>query len=344
MKNKREFNPFNISFLDVLAGALGAVIILFLIIPKIDIQDIEKLETLKALEAEISSIDSVLAVVKNSVPQEDYEALIEFSGKIQAAIQQLNKEVESLQSTVSIKTKENNTLRAEVIEKNKLIKVLEEKIQNSESLQAEINSLQSRISQLETERKNVPTVKNNQTPSTPVAKAKVTKQKVTPQNTIRDTTPDVASEAIGVNPPLAIRINWDNPKDHVRLYVNKKGTKLWCYYQPKRRMTPFGKWMKLPKRFNSSPYEAIVQDKELIPGEYEIYAHVDKVDSLNHVEITGQITMNIKNKPFLNYPINSKVNKGGTPIRGDRQGYLGTLTVEADNIFWQESEAETVLQ
>ena len=34
MRNRKEINPINVAFLDLLSGALGAVIILFLIIPK----------------------------------------------------------------------------------------------------------------------------------------------------------------------------------------------------------------------------------------------------------------------------------------------------------------------
>ena len=41
---KKEINIFSISFLDLLSGALGAVIILYIIIPKLNAEEIELLD------------------------------------------------------------------------------------------------------------------------------------------------------------------------------------------------------------------------------------------------------------------------------------------------------------
>lgn len=328
MRKKKELNPINISFLDVLAGALGAVIILFIIIPKIDIQDIEKLETLKQLEAEITSIDSVLAVVQNSVPREDYKTLLEYSSKIQASLTSLAQEVESLQSTVSSKTKEVNVLRNEIIEKNQAIASMQQQIKENKQLKAQVATMHRQIQELEQAEKQIAS-------AAPIAPPSPNPPEPTPDPIVKDSTPDVASQTIGINPPLAIKIDWENKKDRVRLYMNKKGTNFWCYYQPKRRVAPFAKWVQLPKRFSTSPHEVIIQE-QLVPGEYEIYVHADKLDSLNHVSVTGQISLNISQKPFLSIPIAATIPKGDSPIKGDKVGYLGTLIVKEDDMEWQQ--------
>ena len=79
MKKRKEINAFSVSFLDILAGALGAVIILFIVVPKIDLQDIQKLKTLEDLEMQVQSMDSLLQIVETSIPEADYAALIEHS-------------------------------------------------------------------------------------------------------------------------------------------------------------------------------------------------------------------------------------------------------------------------
>ncbi|WP_372651374.1 VWA domain-containing protein [Halobacteriovorax sp.] len=77
MSSRREVNAFNISFLDLLSGALGAVIILFVAVPKAK-QETEHIKPpsqekeLKAknhaLQAEIESLEIKLAKIKAEAP------------------------------------------------------------------------------------------------------------------------------------------------------------------------------------------------------------------------------------------------------------------------------------
>ena len=60
---KREINVFNVSFIDLLSGALGAVLILFIVIPKLtgDIKIIiDQMEQLQELKVEGSYLDFLL--------------------------------------------------------------------------------------------------------------------------------------------------------------------------------------------------------------------------------------------------------------------------------------------
>ncbi len=79
MASKREVNAFNISFLDLLSGALGAVIILFVAVPKAKqekklpkppSQERELLAKNQSLKAKIKSLEIKLANIDKKTPPE----------------------------------------------------------------------------------------------------------------------------------------------------------------------------------------------------------------------------------------------------------------------------------
>ena len=338
MRRKKELNVFNLSFLDILAGALGAVIILFIVVPKMDLQDIKKLQTLEILEQEVSSIDSLLSIIKNSVPSSDYKELMEHSGKIQATIQALNDEIEQLQSNLSQKSKENKQLRLELIDTRK-------KLQDQRRYTDEIKNLKKDLTAMtrkyEVERANRISAQKEarewKAKKTPVHVPIVErKDPIRPNQrvAVRDTTPGKGDAIFGINPPLTIMVNWDNSKDKVRLYLNKKGSNLWCYYQTKRRRTPFGRWEKLPSRLTNKPYEVIIQSENLIPGEYNVHAQLQKTKT-GSADISGFIAMNITGKPVkkIDFPT-KKIIKTESPLKGGMESLLGTLRVTDNDIFW----------
>ena len=57
---RQEINIFGTSFLDLLSGALAAVIILFIIIPKMTKEDVELLEKVKEIQEITTSIDDAI--------------------------------------------------------------------------------------------------------------------------------------------------------------------------------------------------------------------------------------------------------------------------------------------
>ena len=57
---RKEINIFGTSFLDLLSGALAAVIILFIIVPKMTQENIDAIEKVKKIEAVVESIDVAL--------------------------------------------------------------------------------------------------------------------------------------------------------------------------------------------------------------------------------------------------------------------------------------------
>lgn len=61
---RKEINVFSVSFLDLLSGALAAVIILYIIVPKMSQEQQEAVEQLEELQQQLQQMDSLMAVWK----------------------------------------------------------------------------------------------------------------------------------------------------------------------------------------------------------------------------------------------------------------------------------------
>lgn len=72
---RKEINIFGTSFLDLLSGALGAVIILFIIVPKMSVQQQEALQELETLNVQVEQLSDLMEQLENSVPQELYQQI-----------------------------------------------------------------------------------------------------------------------------------------------------------------------------------------------------------------------------------------------------------------------------
>ncbi len=96
----KEIHIFSVSFLDLLSGALGAVIILYIIIPKISAQDEEVLKTINKMQVNVNQIDSMMAQLENSVDKELFAQLEDKIRKMNAQMATLTVEVRHLQGKV----------------------------------------------------------------------------------------------------------------------------------------------------------------------------------------------------------------------------------------------------
>ena len=102
---RKEINIFGTSFLDLLSGALGAVIILFIIVPKMSVQQQEALQELETLNVQVEQLSDLMEQLENSVPQELYQQIEQQLEDMQSTITTLTAQVEQLQS-------ENSSLRS----------------------------------------------------------------------------------------------------------------------------------------------------------------------------------------------------------------------------------------
>lgn len=143
---RKEINIFGTSFLDLLSGALGAVIILFIIVPKMSVQQQEALQELETLNVQVEQLSDLMEQLENSVPQELYQQIEQQLEEMQNTITTLTAQVEQLQS-------ENSSLRSENEE-------LRERIRQYENLEREYEEAQRRIQELEEQIEDMPETNN----------------------------------------------------------------------------------------------------------------------------------------------------------------------------------------
>lgn len=124
---RKEINIFGTSFLDLLSGALAAVIILFIIVPKMTSEQQNALEELEQLNNQVEELNNLMEQLQNSVPQDIYD--------------QIQRQLEELQETVGQLTEEIRDLQGQLSESQQRVSQLEE----------ENEQLRQRIAQLENE-------------------------------------------------------------------------------------------------------------------------------------------------------------------------------------------------
>ena len=137
---KKEINIFGTSFLDLLSGALAAVIILFIIVPKMTSDQQNALDEIERLNVQVEDLEDMMVRLENSVPQDLFEEIQQQLQQIQQTIADLTSQVENLQSRLSESEAENERLRQEVSQ-------LREQIEELERLREENRRLQQQQQQ-----------------------------------------------------------------------------------------------------------------------------------------------------------------------------------------------------
>lgn len=94
---KKQINVFGASFLDLLSGALGAVIILYVIVPKLEIP-VDEFEEQQRLAGEIAELGLSIEEISNMIPQDDYDQMMEQLSAIEEANSRLRSEVRRLET------------------------------------------------------------------------------------------------------------------------------------------------------------------------------------------------------------------------------------------------------
>lgn len=138
MANK-EINIYSVSFLDLLSGALAAVLILFIVIPKMSQENIRAIEELERLDVEYAQLAELIEAARNSVPTDLYEQIQQQMEQMETTISDLRNEVENLQRRVTELEEENLQLREQ----------MENMRQQMENAQQQHSADQQRIAELE---------------------------------------------------------------------------------------------------------------------------------------------------------------------------------------------------
>ena len=322
MRRTKEVNLVNISFIDMLAGALGSVLILFIIVPKVSFADLDKLNAMDSLSVNKIALDSAIAGLAATVPEVDYLDLKNKSAALQSSMNALQSQVSDVQSALVRRTDAYNNLAAKY----------NQKIAELDAIKKRATAAQKVAAPEKIASKNQPL---NGDPKTVAVKTEPSKTQA-PAETGKtpDNTPGVGDAIFGIDPPLTIMINWDDKKEKVHLYMHHKASNAWCFYQTKRRRTTFATWDNSLKKLSSKPFEAIVQKEGLVPGEYDLYVLADDSEA-GSVPVGGFIAMKLPEKPPKKYTLSGiEARNGKAPYAGGSDGFIGTLSVSADNINW----------
>jgi hypothetical protein len=111
---RKETNIFGTSFLDLLSGALGAVLILFIIIPKMTRDDRNALEQLEELQSQVSQLEELMEQNRNSISRELFEQIQAQHEAMQNTINQLTEQVRNMQEHTRNLENENTQLRGQL--------------------------------------------------------------------------------------------------------------------------------------------------------------------------------------------------------------------------------------
>lgn len=126
---RKEINIFGTSFLDLLSGALAAVIILFVIVPKGVQEDPELVKQVQELKTVTNDIKDAIEKIKNSVPKEVFEKIraeIETANK---KLAELNTKIEKLEEDIKKISSENTALKEKVKKQQEEIDKLKKQIE-----------------------------------------------------------------------------------------------------------------------------------------------------------------------------------------------------------------------
>jgi len=159
---KREINVFNVSFLDLLSGALGAVLILFIVIPKLtgDIKiKLQELEQIQELKVDIQKIENMMVQLKESVPEDTFKELESRMDKLGKTISALEAEIKSVQSKLAECDAQRSKLKDQVKTLKKQVVDLEDRLKDNDKivqqLQSEIEELRKQLEQVKSEKQAI---------------------------------------------------------------------------------------------------------------------------------------------------------------------------------------------
>lgn len=311
MKNK-SMNVFNIAFVDILTGALGAVIILFIIVPKMDQKSAALLDKIQEIDSLSISIDSLLLTLKDTISAESFALIQKHNDELQSFLKEVDNEIKSYEDSLTIKNKKISSQQKELADLRFMLKYEKQKNKQQQTIASkQIKQKTTRQSKQQT----TPRVASNTASSTTTSTTKQPKKR--------------GDFIFGFNPELAVILNWEDKNADVDLYM--KNGKTFC--DEENRSTSFGKWVKIPRKFRTTPTEMIIQKDEIVPGKYEIYAHVYRPKKGATVTITGFASINPERTE------NNKVDFGKMTISNTKPPYksgggvlIGTLVVKEKSI------------
>ncbi|MBK7426301.1 MAG: hypothetical protein IPI60_04325 [Saprospiraceae bacterium] len=304
MRQRREINAFSMSFLDLLSGALAAVIILFIIVPKTDIQSQVADQNITELKSNFFTLDSIIETLKATMPENEIAVLIQTAAEMKSTISSLEDATLTLRNRLSETKQQNEELQNRLSQADRRLRTL---------IQAEKTASAEKAKAQPTPKKSEPIAKtsqSSQSPTTPQSEPVKEQTKVSGKGDFM----------FGLNPAFVVLVNWEDEKADVDLYLKSDGR----FCDGQNRSTSFGKWIKMPKKFITQPHEAIIQ-KELKPGTYEVYAHMYKPRN-SKTTISGFTAVNPEGGDPMKVDFGQiEISSSPAPYRSGGGTLLGTI-------------------
>lgn len=127
---RKEINIFGTSFLDLLSGALAAVIILFIVVPKGVQEDPELVKQVQELKTVTNDVKEAIEKIKNSVPKEVFEKIKNEIETANKKLNELNNRIEKLEEDIKKVSSENIALKDKVKKQQEEIDKLKQQIED----------------------------------------------------------------------------------------------------------------------------------------------------------------------------------------------------------------------
>lgn len=121
-------NIFGTSFLDLLSGALGAVIILFIIVPKMSQADADLIHKAQEIEKLALDIDQIVERIENSVPKDVLQSIDEELDEFRQDVADLQVRINQLEDDIASVQSRNAALEATVAEQQTELERLREQL------------------------------------------------------------------------------------------------------------------------------------------------------------------------------------------------------------------------
>ncbi len=134
---RKPLNIFGTSFLDLLSGALAAVIILFVIVPKMTAEQQNVLEQIEQMEVQMSQLTDIMQRLQNTIDRTLYEQIQQQIEQLQNTIAELRHQTQVLQQRLAAAESENRQLRQQ---NGQLQQQLRERERQLSELQQRLNN------------------------------------------------------------------------------------------------------------------------------------------------------------------------------------------------------------
>ena len=251
---KKEINVFSVSFLDLLSGALAAVIILLVIIPKLTSEDQEALETIEELNVQVESLDSLIQVAEDCIDESVLEEIASQLAAMRGNLEQAEERIANMERTIDNTRQRNRQLENQLVATENRIREIESQVAQAQEgpTQEELDDLQNQLAEARAELEEM-------------------------RESDAAGSEGAGASMFGINAKFAVVCDWGEDLD-VDLWMKNLNTGEWVCWTD-GGCTKSGDWGSYlgdvtSRSTGDGRFEMIYQELEVVPGRYEVWYHL----------------------------------------------------------------------